>query len=33
MIADADSDKALLDHILECIVHVEQYTKKEEKNM
>lgn len=28
MIADADSDKALLEHILECIAHVEEYTRK-----
>ena len=28
MIAGPDSDQALLDHILECIGHVENYTAK-----
>ena len=28
MIAGPDSDHALLDHILECIEHVEEYTAK-----
>lgn len=28
MIAGSDSDQMLLDHILECIEHVEEYTAK-----